>query len=111
MATESYVVYTTADEDGSGYGSEVDFETTTDDGFNDGFRIWKDRYDGAKLKLYVKIGSGDTLKLFGKFRAADDWIEVASYTTSAIVEEQPLPIWIIQRTAGSSNDSEVVWTV
>lgn len=111
MATETHVVYTTANEDGSGYGSEVDFETTTDDGFNDGFRIWKDRYDGAKIRLYIKVGSGDTLLVRQKFRAADDWITVATYTASAVVALEPSPLWIVQRTAGTSNDSEVVWAI
>lgn len=109
MATEAFVVYTTATEDGSGYGSTIDFETTYADGFNDGYKVWKDRNEGAKIRLAITVGSGDTLKLMGKYRAADDWIEVGSYTASAIVEAQPLPLWVIQRTAGTSNDSEVVW--
>lgn len=111
MATETHEVFTPASADGQGYGPEIDFETTNDDGFKDGFRIWKDRYDGAMIRLYVNVGSGDTLVVRQKFRAADDWVTVATYTSSTVASLEPSPLWIIQRTGGSSNDSKVVWAV
>jgi len=109
MAITAYDVYTTATEDGSGYGSVVTGDDTHADGFGDGYRVWRGRDSGSKIRLQVVVGSGDTLKLYGKYLAADAWIEMASYTATAIVEVSPIPIWVIQRTAGSSNDSVVTW--
>ena len=107
MAADAFVVYTTATEDGSGYGTTVDNEGSQ--GFGEGYRVWKGRDFGSKIRLHIIVGSGDTIKVFGKFLAADDFIQMGSYTADTLAVLDPMPLWVIQRTAGTSTDSIVTW--
>lgn len=110
MAVETYVVFDPASLS-SDHGPTVNTDTTREDGFSDAWRVWSNRHHGSKLNLYVNIGSGDTLKLKGKFRSGDAWIDVQTFTASTIAQVSPMPIWVFERTVGDSADSLVVWAL